>query len=183
MLKPLGAQLEISIHLNLLLTVGLGKGLSGTTTVVETNSFEPAHAPAPEPESEREPAVPDPAPQLAIPPQPIDTPRRPPAVQAQAKLTCADLKADIETACKIDFQIMFGCFGGREDPMEPRAYLLFHPEIHKEEMELMTRWLLMHHVEVGSMWVSGSWQHFVQETRQGRSGVVIVSKSPVTLSI
>jgi chromo domain-containing protein 1 len=107
--------------------------------------------------------------------QPFTTSEKLLEVQAPARILCDKLKNIIEDACKIDFQTMFSCFGGREDALDRRAFLFFHPEYHAEELELITRWLLIHHVEVGSLWVSGSWDYFQQKIREGGSGVIIVS--------
>lgn len=58
--------------------------------------------------------------------------------------------------------------------LDRRAFLIFHPGDHSKELELITRWLLMHHVEVCSFWFDGSWDYFRQKVKAGGSGVVIV---------
>jgi hypothetical protein len=45
------------------------------------------------------------------------------------------------------------------------------------ELDLITRWLLMHHVEVSNTWYDGAWSHFRELTIDGRSGVVIVRQA------
>lgn len=58
--------------------------------------------------------------------------------------------------------------------MSRKAFLLFHPQQHLEELDIITRWLLMHHVEVGNAWFDGSWEHFKEQILHGESGVIIV---------
>jgi hypothetical protein len=62
-----------------------------------------------------------------------------------------------------------------------RAFVLFHPEDHMEELELITRWLLMHHVEVYSFWSDGAWKHFKEQIAKGGTGVIIVRCLPPSL--
>ena len=74
---------------------------------------------------------------------------------------------------------MFGSNDGRNsgDLLDRRAFLIYHPEQHSKELDLITRWLLMHHVEVGSAWYEGSWENFKLQIVKGGSGIVIVSWS------
>lgn len=51
---------------------------------------------------------------------------------------------------------------------------MFEPRQHIEEIELITRWLMMHYVTVYNLWVDGSWNHFTQQILYGGSGVIIV---------
>ncbi|KAF2031615.1 hypothetical protein EK21DRAFT_62655 [Setomelanomma holmii] len=91
-------------------------------------------------------------------------------------LSCAQAKLNIERALKVDFEDMFE-WGSDEDGtimVDRRALLLYHPEDHAEELELITRWLLMHHVEVSNAWSTGCWEYFRQHIGKGGSAVVIV---------
>ena len=87
--------------------------------------------------------------------------------------SCMELKKSIESACKLDFMDMFE--GDKENTvLDRRAFVIFHPGDHSKELELITRWLLMHHVEVCSFWFDGSWDYFRLKVKAGGSGVVIV---------
>ncbi|KAF2878196.1 hypothetical protein BDV95DRAFT_480552 [Massariosphaeria phaeospora] len=90
-------------------------------------------------------------------------------------LTCVDLKRKIEDICKLDFKIIFQYNGDglKESVLDRRAFLIFHPEDHSEELELITRWLVMHHVEVCSFWFEGSWDYFKGQISDGGTGVII----------
>jgi chromo domain-containing protein 1 len=94
-----------------------------------------------------------------------------------AKLSCLQLKRTIEEAVKIEFNNLFGwsSSGNGFTMVNRRAMLLYHPEDHSEELEVITRWLLMHHVEVSSAWYSGSWDYFRQQILKGGSGIIMVS--------
>lgn len=92
--------------------------------------------------------------------------------QPLAKITCLQMKAKIEQACTLDFTDMF-------KSVDRKAFLLFHPEEHAEELDIIMRWLLMHHVEVGNAWYDGSWDYFKHQILKGGSGVIIVSCSPL----
>jgi hypothetical protein len=94
-----------------------------------------------------------------------------------AKLPCLQLKHAIEEAVKIEFNNLFGwsSSGNSLTMVNRRAILLYHPEDHSEELEVITRWLLMHHVEVSSAWYNGSWDYFRQQILKGGSGVIMVS--------
>lgn len=121
----------------------------------------------------------DPTQSMVTPLQSIGFTHRVLALQAPTRVSCAKLKDIIEDVCKINFRTVFSSFGGREEPLDRRAFLFFHPEYHMEELELLTRWLLMHHVEVGSLWANGSWDHFRDNIREGGSGVIIVSRNSI----
>ncbi|KAJ4369977.1 hypothetical protein N0V83_005741 [Neocucurbitaria cava] len=86
--------------------------------------------------------------------------------QPPAKMSCLQMKAKIEQACTLDFTSMF-------NHVDRKAFLLFHPEEHAEELDLIVRWLLMHHVEVGNAWYDGSWDYFKHQILRGGSGVII----------
>jgi chromo domain-containing protein 1 len=93
----------------------------------------------------------------------------------QPHITCQDLKRGIEDACKLNFTEMFAYnYEGHSEPvLDRRAFLLFHPEDHMEELEIITRWLLMHHVDVYSFWNDGAWARFREQIDKGGTGVLI----------
>jgi chromo domain-containing protein 1 len=102
-------------------------------------------------------------------------PPPPPAVVfPPAKATCAQLEAKITESCMIDFKEMFGK-NGDGTVLDRRAFLVYHGEQHAEYLNVITRWLLMHHVEVFSACSEGAWDRFQQQIRGGGSGVIIVS--------
>lgn len=116
------------------------------------------------------------------------TPHPPPAVTEKspvhqvddrlaADLSCLQLKHTIEETVKIKFDDLFGwsSSGNSVSMVNRRAILLYHPEDHSEELEVITRWLLMHYVEVSSAWYNGSWDYFRQQILKGRSGIILVS--------
>ncbi|KAF2129023.1 hypothetical protein P153DRAFT_431837 [Dothidotthia symphoricarpi CBS 119687] len=97
----------------------------------------------------------------------------PPIERHLASIPCLQMKQKIEQICKLDFTDMFT--GNRDEGaiVDRRAFLLYHPQDHVEELDLITRWLLMHHVEVGNAWYDGSWDHFKQQITGGGSGIII----------
>jgi hypothetical protein len=99
-----------------------------------------------------------------------------------ARLSCSQLKLSIEQALKVDFTDIFKWGEDQNGPimMDRKALLLYHPEDHSEELEMITRWLLMHHVEVSSVWSAGCWDYFRQQITTGGSGVIVVSDSSST---
>jgi chromo domain-containing protein 1 len=131
------------------------------------------------------------SPAIALPtvwnePQPpaeqlYDPPLRPPAPHVSAptppaSYSCLELKDKLEQALKLNFVDLFEwdqTTAGRT-MVDRRAMLLFHPLNHAEELEIITRWLLMHHVEVSSAWYEGSWDYFRQQTSENRSGIILV---------
>ena len=96
--------------------------------------------------------------------------------QVPAATTTAQLNRQIERFYNLDITEMFssGVPGREDDVLERRAMLLYHPEDHSEEIELITRWALMHNVEVGNLWYDGAWNHFQQDVVNGRTGIIIV---------
>ncbi|KAF1961457.1 hypothetical protein CC80DRAFT_464352 [Byssothecium circinans] len=85
-------------------------------------------------------------------------------------------KKKMEAVCRLNFEDMF-TYNGSDDAeaiLERRAFLFYHPTDHAEELEMMTRWLLTHRVEVFNFWSEGSWEQFQKETRDdGRTGVIM----------
>jgi chromo domain-containing protein 1 len=100
-----------------------------------------------------------------------------PAMDTEPNLmTCLALKASIEQACRLDFTDMFSIdINEGEVALAKRAFLVFHPEAHAAEIDLITRWLLMHHVAVSNTWYDGAWNYFREQTMESESGIVIVS--------
>ncbi|KAH8716840.1 hypothetical protein GQ44DRAFT_730366 [Phaeosphaeriaceae sp. PMI808] len=99
-----------------------------------------------------------------------------PPIESLPKATsCMQMKDLIEQALKIDF---ISLFEWGEDEMgqvmlDKRALLVYNPKYHSEELEVLTRWLLIHHVEVSSAWFEGCWDYFQRQIAKGGSGIVI----------
>ncbi len=113
-------------------------------------------------------------PSLQLPPPPPPPP--PPIELPPIKITCKQLKAAVDSVWKLNFEDMFASNDGGENVnlVERRAFVIFHPEDHFREMDIITRWLLVHHVQVGSANYPGAWADFTQQIQQGGSGIVIV---------
>jgi hypothetical protein len=90
------------------------------------------------------------------------------------------MKQDIERRLKITFTDLFewGEDQTGKIMLDRRVCLLFHPEDHVEYLDSITRWLLMHHVEVSSPWFEGCWEYFTQQIDKGGSGIIIVRQCP-----
>lgn len=103
--------------------------------------------------------------------------RSPMAESATSLVYSQDMKKIIEKACKLDFTEMFTYTENKDrlPDIDRRAFLIFDPEQHAEELDLVTRWLLIHHVEVCNFWSKGAWDHFKQHIFDGQSGIIIVS--------
>jgi chromo domain-containing protein 1 len=99
-------------------------------------------------------------------------------VKLPATSLCLRLNENIEQALKINFLDLFEW--GRDEKgkimLDRRVLLLYHPVDHAEDLEVITRWLLMHHVEVSSPWFQGCWDYYQQQLDNGGSGIVIVSQ-------
>jgi chromo domain-containing protein 1 len=91
-----------------------------------------------------------------------------------ASLSCLDFEEIVGNACKLNFGDMFGDEKGGQ-LLAPTAFLMFNPRDHTKELELITRWLHLHHVEVRNVWVDGAWEHFKQNIVIGGTGVILVS--------
>jgi chromo domain-containing protein 1 len=87
------------------------------------------------------------------------------------------MKQDIEQSLKITYTDLFEWAEDKTGKimLDRRACLLFHPLSHLQSLDLVTRWLLMHHVEVSSAWYEGFWDYFTQQLDKGGSGIIIVS--------
>jgi chromo domain-containing protein 1 len=101
------------------------------------------------------------------------------SVLRPATTSSSSLKQSIEQTLRITFNDLFewGDDGVKRMMLDRKAYLLFHPEEHLEQLDVITRWLLMHHVEVSSHWFQGGWEYYKQQIANGGSGIVIVSDS------
>jgi chromo domain-containing protein 1 len=76
-------------------------------------------------------------------------------------------------ACRLEFRNVFCSNSDETMYLDRRAFLLFHPDDHAEELEVIVRWLLMHHVEVYTLHVDGAWDHFQCKISEGGSGVIM----------
>ncbi|UPX18183.1 uncharacterized protein EKO05_0008489 [Ascochyta rabiei] len=98
-----------------------------------------------------------------------------PPMQSSTVTASSQLSRQIEQLYKLNMTKMFGSSVTSDYILDRKAMLLYHPEEHSETMELITRWLLMHKVEVGNLWYDGSWSHFQQEVVEGGwSGIIVV---------
>ncbi|KAL5121505.1 hypothetical protein ACEQ8H_000577 [Pleosporales sp. CAS-2024a] len=95
-----------------------------------------------------------------------------------AGLSCHQTEETIGRALGVNFNDLFTWSddGEQKKLLDRRAFLMFNPVDHQEELELITRWLLMHHVEVSGAHFAGAWEQyadmFVKD--RARSGIVIV---------
>ncbi|PWO24643.1 CH domain containing protein [Pyrenophora tritici-repentis] len=105
---------------------------------------------------------------------PLPPPPPPPFEAPPPKLACASFEARIGSALKLNFKDMFARSDGANPFVDRRAFLFYHPEQHAEELALITRWLMMYHVQIGSATHEGAWEHFRQQIEQGGSGIIIV---------
>ncbi|KAF2826247.1 hypothetical protein CC86DRAFT_350806 [Ophiobolus disseminans] len=132
----------------------------------------PPSPPPPHPPLTLQPSSPPPSPLTLTPPPP---PPPPLTTIPAPNSSCQEIKQILDQALDISFTELFEC-GGHEDSstmLDRKALLLFHPMDHCEELEVITRWLLMHHVEVSSVWHEGCWDYFRQQMAKGGSGIVI----------
>ncbi|OAG19235.1 hypothetical protein CC77DRAFT_1021396 [Alternaria alternata] len=102
-------------------------------------------------------------------------PPPPPPITNEVKIKCEQLRTAGGSVCTLDFEDMFASNGSEEavNLLESRVFLMYHPEDHFEELEIITRWLLLHHVQVASTSYQGAWAVFKQQILQGGSGIII----------
>ncbi|KAF1935467.1 hypothetical protein EJ02DRAFT_389143 [Clathrospora elynae] len=102
------------------------------------------------------------------------TPPPPPPIPP-TKLTCVEVKVKIEQAFKINFEDMFTRNNGEKfrSLVDRRAFLVYDPKQHSAQLDLLTRWLLMHHVQISSPRHNGSWEDFKEQIMTGGTGVII----------
>ncbi|KAI5381014.1 hypothetical protein J4E82_000213 [Alternaria postmessia] len=102
-------------------------------------------------------------------------PPPPPPITNEVKIKCEQLRTAGGSVCTLDFEDIFASNGSEEavNLLESRVFLMYHPEDHFEELEIITRWLLLHHVQVASTSYQGAWAVFKQQILQGGSGIII----------
>ena len=99
-----------------------------------------------------------------------------PQNKSPAVLRSSELRSKIESLWNLNFVEMFN--SGRPGDMgilKRQAMLLYSPQDHPQEIELITRWLLMYDVEVSNLWHDGAWSKFRENVVKDKSGVIIVS--------
>lgn len=90
-------------------------------------------------------------------------------------LSVAQLRSKIEDLWNLDVVDMFSSGRPGDDIMlEKHAMMLYSPQDHSQELELITRWLLIHNVKVNSLWQDGSWAKFREDVAKDKSGIIIV---------
>jgi hypothetical protein len=97
--------------------------------------------------------------------------------KVSAAVSSLQMKQLLDQFMKITFTDLFA-WGENESGkimLDRRACLLFHPVSHLKSLNLITRWLLLHHVEVSSPWYAGFWDYYTQQLCNGGSGIIIVS--------
>lgn len=98
--------------------------------------------------------------------------------QVPAATTTSQLNAKIERFYNLNIGEMFhSIVPGDDQPLERRAMLLYSPEEQPEDVDLITRWLLMHDVQVSNLWYDGAWTQFHNDVSEGKSGIIIVRVS------
>ncbi|KAH3915015.1 hypothetical protein HBH56_083340 [Parastagonospora nodorum] len=92
--------------------------------------------------------------------------------------TSLEMKLKIEKVLKTDFSHMFQWSQdeGEKSMLDRKAFLLYHPVDNQEELELMTRWLMLHHVEVRNAYFEGAWRQYAREhvEQKSSSGILVV---------
>lgn len=88
---------------------------------------------------------------------------------------CSQLGSKTASFWNLNIVEMFNSgIPGDNDPLARQAMLLYHPNEHTQELELITRWLLMHSVKVASLWYDGAWNRFREDVAERKSGIIIV---------
>jgi chromo domain-containing protein 1 len=107
---------------------------------------------------------------------PLQPPPPPPPMELPpVEFTCEQLRTRINSVCKLDFEDMLSNDSEAvSNPVERRAFVMFHPRDHFVELDIITRWLLMHHVQVSSASYVGGWADFQQQVQKRGSGIIIV---------
>lgn len=95
--------------------------------------------------------------------------------KASSTLSSSQLRTEIENLWNLDVGDMFNSGRpGDNNVLERHAMLLYSPEDHPQELELITRWLLMHNVKVKSLWQANAWASFRDDLVEDKSGIIIV---------
>jgi hypothetical protein len=98
--------------------------------------------------------------------------------QSPAAINTSQLNTKIQQFYNLNVTEMFlSGVPGDAIPLEPRAMLLYSPEENSEDIDLITRWLLMHDVQVSNLWYDGAWTQFQKDVSEGKSGIIIVRRS------
>jgi hypothetical protein len=101
-----------------------------------------------------------------------------PQNKTPAVLRSSELRSKIESLWNLNFVEMFN--SGRPGDMgilKRHAMLLYSPQDHPQEIEQITRWLLMYDVKVNNLWHDGAWSKFQEGVIKDKSGVIIVRLS------
>ena len=71
-----------------------------------------------------------------------------PAELPPARAMCENIREHISSGCKLDFEEIFSSNDSQSATglMDRRAFLVYHVDEHAKELDIITRWLLMHHV-------------------------------------
>ncbi|KAJ4992798.1 hypothetical protein SVAN01_01844 [Stagonosporopsis vannaccii] len=94
--------------------------------------------------------------------------------EATAVPMSSEIRSKIESIYNLDIIDMFCPLFSGDDTLERQAMLLFDPKEHPEDVELITRWLLLHKVKVTNLWYSGAWSQFRDDVAKHKSGVIVV---------
>lgn len=89
-----------------------------------------------------------------------------------------ETESKFESQLSLDFKEMFSCNGGQKGDLiaEPNALLLYNPEQHTKEHDIITRWLSSNHVEnVFRYWtgIYDEWNGFKELILAGGSGIIV----------
>ncbi|KAF2121272.1 hypothetical protein BDV96DRAFT_563903 [Lophiotrema nucula] len=95
----------------------------------------------------------------------------PSETESRATLSSAELRDLIGSSCKLNFEELITY---EDELLDRRALVIFHPLDHHKECELITRWLLLHHVEVHNFWFDGAWDTFNHAIMDNGTGAVLV---------
>lgn len=102
-----------------------------------------------------------------------------PTAPPRAVPASSGMKLKIERALKTDFLHMFQWSQDErgKNMLDRKAFLLYHPVENQEELELVTRWLWLNHVEVSNARFEGAWEQYAREyvEKKHSSGILVVS--------
>jgi chromo domain-containing protein 1 len=108
---------------------------------------------------------------------------KPPKAPPRTVPASSNMKPKIEKALKTDFSHMFQWSQdeGEKNMLDRKAFLLYHPVDNQAELELMTRWLWLNHVEVSNAHFEGAWEQYAREhvKQKSNSGILVVSLQAV----
>ncbi|KAF2742168.1 hypothetical protein M011DRAFT_472483 [Sporormia fimetaria CBS 119925] len=78
-----------------------------------------------------------------------------------------ELIREIGAAFKLDFDQLF------PKGLDKKAFMIFHPAEHLKELDMITRWLLAHSVEVYPLGKAGAWEAFSRHILAGGTGTIL----------